>query len=683
MIVQCNKCQTKFRLPDNRMKAGGVKVRCSRCAHVFKVRMAAEQPAPPPPAPPPPSSIATGGTPPPEFDSMPTAAGFDAQPPPAAFEPPRPAPAPVKPPAIVLLPKVDKPPPGADAHDSTLMDPNADAWRASQAAAAQKNQAAPMFLAPDAPPPFEGPAPTAPMAPKPDPGFPSAPGPSPSFGDLGPPPSSAMGASPGFGDLGSPPSSGMGASPSLGDLGSPAPLDPPASDFGAPAAFGGGGIGDPQPPPSGLPDFGAPPAPSGLAPRPSELAPGFGDLAESNPPPSSDGGLPPVDALFNPGTMPGLDQLPSPSDLGMGSDMGMGGGSDIEPARQPGIDDAVAAFAAPPKAPVAPATGGMSLTPGGDSGFNVLPPAGGGGGGGGGDPFGDPFAALEPGAPPPGGGNPDAAGAVGFDGRPLDTAPLEGPELTDGIGQDFNAFQTPPDRDDTGSALGRIELVKAPAGENGLPQAPPEGQVRAAEALAERAFKGPEPGAIIRGVLVLLLVAGGAFGALWLKTEGDLTRVNQEMILEIIGQAPDGPSPAAVVGIEPEGTRAVLYPVGDAGEVLIVSGTARNTSEKPQTGLRAHVTILDGREVVAERDAWVGERISDLRLARMKRPTDVDVVVVEARRANRVGATTVLPPGETLDFMVLFAQVPEDVARRAVRVEFRSAAGVAAAGADE
>lgn len=38
MIVQCEKCRTKFRIADERVSPNGVKVRCSRCAHVFVAR---------------------------------------------------------------------------------------------------------------------------------------------------------------------------------------------------------------------------------------------------------------------------------------------------------------------------------------------------------------------------------------------------------------------------------------------------------------------------------------------------------------------------------------------------------------------------------------------------------------------------------------------------------------------
>jgi predicted Zn finger-like uncharacterized protein len=37
MIVQCEKCQTRFRLDDAKVTAKGVKVRCAKCKHVFAV----------------------------------------------------------------------------------------------------------------------------------------------------------------------------------------------------------------------------------------------------------------------------------------------------------------------------------------------------------------------------------------------------------------------------------------------------------------------------------------------------------------------------------------------------------------------------------------------------------------------------------------------------------------------
>lgn len=39
MIVTCPNCSTKYNLPDSKIPAGGAKVKCSKCAHVFKAEL--------------------------------------------------------------------------------------------------------------------------------------------------------------------------------------------------------------------------------------------------------------------------------------------------------------------------------------------------------------------------------------------------------------------------------------------------------------------------------------------------------------------------------------------------------------------------------------------------------------------------------------------------------------------
>lgn len=43
MIIQCEKCKTRFRLDDSKISEAGVRVRCSRCTHTFVVRREAER----------------------------------------------------------------------------------------------------------------------------------------------------------------------------------------------------------------------------------------------------------------------------------------------------------------------------------------------------------------------------------------------------------------------------------------------------------------------------------------------------------------------------------------------------------------------------------------------------------------------------------------------------------------
>ncbi|NPC75606.1 paraquat-inducible protein A, partial [Corallococcus exiguus] len=45
MIVQCEQCQTRFKIPDEKVTEKGVKVRCTKCQNTFRV---AREPAPVP-----------------------------------------------------------------------------------------------------------------------------------------------------------------------------------------------------------------------------------------------------------------------------------------------------------------------------------------------------------------------------------------------------------------------------------------------------------------------------------------------------------------------------------------------------------------------------------------------------------------------------------------------------------
>lgn len=47
MVIQCSECQTRFKLADDKLKPGGIKVRCAKCKHVFTVEPAEPAVAPP------------------------------------------------------------------------------------------------------------------------------------------------------------------------------------------------------------------------------------------------------------------------------------------------------------------------------------------------------------------------------------------------------------------------------------------------------------------------------------------------------------------------------------------------------------------------------------------------------------------------------------------------------------
>jgi len=51
MVIQCSACDTRFKIADDKLKPGGVKVRCSKCQEIFTVMPPVEEVAIAPPAP--------------------------------------------------------------------------------------------------------------------------------------------------------------------------------------------------------------------------------------------------------------------------------------------------------------------------------------------------------------------------------------------------------------------------------------------------------------------------------------------------------------------------------------------------------------------------------------------------------------------------------------------------------
>ena len=241
MIVKCEQCQTRFKIPDDRVTDKGVKVRCTKCQHMFRVTRDMAQPAAaaapvPSPSRPPSATRPPAVAPPPEADPFARfggasdasahdetrpgvfALGVEASKSPAFSRPP---PEPVKPAS-----------PSSKAFDFTSLAPSAPA----SAPRAVPKASAPPPPAPAPPPAARQSAPFdfAGLVATPSPPSPkmSPPGASPfDFSALGPasaPTESAAGLAFDFGTLG--PVTASAPAPSALAAGRPAP---PAFDFSA------------------------------------------------------------------------------------------------------------------------------------------------------------------------------------------------------------------------------------------------------------------------------------------------------------------------------------------------------------------------------------------------------------------------------------------------------------------
>lgn len=217
MIVKCEQCQTRFKIPDEKVTPKGVKVRCTRCGHTFRVSSADQGPTQQVPslqpgAADPFSRFGQPSLPPPAEVTRPGvfALGVEASRQPELAPPPFPAAAPR--PAVEPHDPFDfgsLRPPGASLPSMPAVAPAPSAPPAPAAPAAFDFAA---FAAPGAPPPPPAPARSPPV--RPQTASPVGGG---SF-DFGPPPASqppAADALPAF-DFGPPPAPAAPASPAPG-----------------------------------------------------------------------------------------------------------------------------------------------------------------------------------------------------------------------------------------------------------------------------------------------------------------------------------------------------------------------------------------------------------------------------------------------------------------------------------
>ena len=126
MIVQCEHCQTKYRIADEKVKGKGVKVRCAKCENVFTVAppendiqtTTPDPPSPPvqePPAPPPkeepvPSHVDSLIEGPPGLPPLPPLGGSQDPPVPEEGQPPAETGPPDQAPSDDVLPSLDEGP---------------------------------------------------------------------------------------------------------------------------------------------------------------------------------------------------------------------------------------------------------------------------------------------------------------------------------------------------------------------------------------------------------------------------------------------------------------------------------------------------------------------------------------------------------------------------------------------
>lgn len=707
MIVQCEHCKTKFRLADDRVSQTGVKVRCSKCAHVFTVSRTPEARV---------EARLLEGT------------GSER---------------PMSPAELSADLAGDLMLPGPTAQSSPLTPPPFPSFSGHPGA-----MAAPATFG--APLSFGGPAPgSAGMG---APGLGGAPPAGAGFGAAG---ASGYGAPPGFGSppagqgFGAPGASGYGPPPTLGAgrLGGAPPLGAvpptslsgslgPSTPYGAglgplpPSSLGGvpptglagksptGGM-PPYGPPSGsatqalgglppLPfDVGPPPPVSRSGPPPSRTSPG------ARPPPSIPAGRPPPGQSLPSVPQSMLDADPSSSgpfidlDVSASGRVGVRGGdvsegdldlstelaprparastevdaargpllrapTQVDPTRSPPqarapteLDPLRARGVVPPPSMSPQSIRAPTFPP-----PPVFDPHGGG----------LPLDSIAPPPPPPPPPKIPPADSDRFAlPRPhdalADLAAAEnsfGPGLGDQLGQDLS-FETPDEQG--GAKLARIDLKRGLLGQAGFSQlgAANEATTRIAAGVTARPGPSDVPPELVaitrppawRSVLLLAVLFLVVAVSIALDQSRQETRVGQPSLIDTLtGRSTAG----SLAGVYISRARVTAYPLHDPRPRLVVSGLAAHEGELIEGALDVVASMLDGERVVAQSDAPLGALLPLDVLARA-----TSTAALDAAWAKVPPVTGPWPRGEPRPFMVVFPELPTGVEAYTFRVELRPA----------
>jgi predicted Zn finger-like uncharacterized protein len=170
------------------------------------------------------------------------------------------------------------------------------------------------------------------------------------------------------------------------------------------------------------------------------------------------------------------------------------------------------------------------------------------------------------------------------------------------------------------------------------------------------------------GILLLLLVVAGT-GTFFLK--------NRPELINKVGLGPV----SKWLGIKSadEGHIAIKNPAGafvvnkQAGELFVVTGVAVNEYRKPRASIQVKAILFSKNGAVAmQKTAYCGNQLSKEQLESL--PADK----LEAAMSNQFGdslSNLGLQPGKEIPFVVIFSQVPQDVADFGVEAAGSTVAG--------
>lgn len=170
----------------------------------------------------------------------------------------------------------------------------------------------------------------------------------------------------------------------------------------------------------------------------------------------------------------------------------------------------------------------------------------------------------------------------------------------------------------------------------------------------------------------LVVGLGITIAALIGPAGGDLSQLGPEDVVSLVSPPMSEPIDISVKSVEPKNAQVTLYPGKNGKQLLVVAGEAYNDGDQPITGLEAVAMVLSGKEVVEQREGWVGLTLEEDALSTIGTPAELEVALADAARTSKVPLDQrAIAPKEAVPFMVIFPDPPTELESRAFHVEFR------------
>jgi len=219
--------------------------------------------------------------------------------------------------------------------------------------------------------------------------------------------------------------------------------------------------------------------------------------------------------------------------------------------------------------------------------------------------------------------------------------------------------------------IGRLDLRKGLLGAAGVVSfgdAEPSTKIASKNKTSSEDVRARTRRSLVRTAGLVLVLSGLAAFAFITEKSNHETRVGGIAVF-------DQPSLVAgsIAAIEAKQARVTSYPLRDPHPHLVVSGLAVNRGDTLSGDVEVVALMLDGDKVVQQRHSPLGVLALDA-LAKAKTSAEVDQAWQNAE--HRAGPWN---SGESRKFMVVFPDVPEQIHDYSFRVEFRTATATAAA----